>query len=408
MGVIANFFNRIKGKNKDLNVKNTNLMTLFAPYFSGGQSPDLNTTFVSAVNTHAKHISKVRLICQINDEVDEDKAYLNRLLEISPNPIMTSPIFWKTMATSYFMHNVAIAFVEWNYTNIKNPIKAIWPLDFDKNSLECRVNAAGELFVSFSLGGQKKTADYTDLLVLTREVDPSTLPFGRRSPAIDAVLRVLQANYEGIEQSIKTSAFIRFLVSSTTPLTEQAKKEKAKYFAETYLGKDSSGVVYVDQASQVTKVDSQAKYANHEESKDLKNDVLSYQGISEKIIKSEYNEDEWQAYYESNIESFFNEAEAELTSKLLSEADVIRGCRIRTEANRLHSASLKTRKDIAEAYMKLPVYRPNTVCDLLFLPKLENGNKEFGNLNYVGADIQDEYQLDKVNQKPKEKEEKDD
>ena len=76
--------------------------------------------------------------------------------------------------------------------------------------------------------------------------------------------------------------------------------------------------------------------------------MLSYQGISEKIIKSEYNEDEWQAYYESNIESFFNEAEAELTSKLLSEADVIRGCRIRgkqttlciTKNKKRHSRSI--------------------------------------------------------------------
>jgi hypothetical protein len=148
----------------------------------------------------------------------------------------------------------------------------------------------------------------------------------------------------------------------------------------------------VDQAQQVTKVDSQAKYANATEMREFKADIYCYLNTNEKIIKAEYNEEGWQSYYETAIETFFIQLEAELTAKLFSSDEINRGNKIVIEANRLHSATLSTRKAIAEAYMKLPVYRPNVVCDLLYLPRLENGDKEYATLNYVQADKQNEYQ----------------
>lgn len=304
---------------------------------------------------------------------------------------MSAPVLWKTLGRNYFMDNIALAYLEWDYEDYKTPLHGIWPLDMDANSLECKISETGELWVSFTLDGVKRLASLDDLIILVREVDPTSI-FGKRSKAIDTVLKVLQTQYEGVEQAIRTSAFIRFIVTSTTPLSNIQKEEKAKYFANTYLGRDSSGVVYVDQAQQVTKVDSQARYANAEEMKEFKNDIYSYLAISEKIIKAEYSEDEWQAYYESALEPFFIELEAELTNKILTRDDVQKGLEIVIDANRLHSASLKTRKDIALAYMKLPVYKPNVVTELLFLPSLKNGEKEYATLNYVDAEKQNEYQ----------------
>lgn len=391
MGLIAKYFNKVKNKNKDL-FTSKDLINMYTPYFTGQYAPDLNATFVSSVNTHSTHISKAKPIVYLNDEPASSKNYLNRLLQLKPNPMMTAPTFWKTLAHSYFMNNIAIAFIEWDYGKFNEPVQAIWPLDFDKNSLDCRIDSTGKLYIEFALEGEKKVAESEDLIVMVREADPTSLPFGKRSKSIDTVLKVLQTSYEGVEQAIRTSAFIRFLVQSTTPLTDKQKEDKAKYFADTYLSKDSSGVVYIDQASQVTKVDSQAKYANASEMKEFKNDIFCYLNINEKILKSEFDESVWQAYYETALEPFFISLEAELTSKLFTKSEIERGNKIVIEANRLHSASLTTRASIAAAYMKLPVYQPNVVCDLLYLPKLENGNKEYANLNYVHADKQNQYQ----------------
>lgn len=405
MGLLANVLNKVFGKPKESKkVQQINYLDLFTPFFSGMYKPDFNTTYVAGVSTHARHISKAKpFIKQYGGVSPVGKEYMNYLLNKRPNSLMSAPVLWKTLGRNYFMDNIALAYLEWDYGNYKAPLKGIWPLDFDANSLECRISESGELFVSFTLEGIKQTAGLDDLIILVREVDPSSI-FGKRSKAVDSVLKVLQTQYEGVEQAIRTSAFIRFIVTSTTPLSNIQKEEKAKYFANTYLGKDSSGVVYVDQAQQVTKVDSQAKYANAEEMKEFKNDIYCYLGISEKIIKAEYSEDEWQAYYESALEPFFIELEAELTNKILTRSEVENGVEINIDANRLHSASLKTRKDIALAYMKLPVYKPNVVTELLFLPSLQNGDKEYATLNYVDADKQNEYQGVSKNEEEEENE----
>jgi len=391
VGFLGNFFNKVLGKSRQLK-SNTDLWNAFTPYFTGQYNPELNSTFVAVVNTHATHISKAKPVVYLNETKAENRKKLNILLDLKPNPLMTAPVLWRTLGYSYFMNNISIAYIERDLTNFKEPVKAIWPLDFDKNSLDCRIAADGEIYVSFRLGGIERIANSSDLIILTREADPSTLPFGKRSKAVDTVLKVLQTQYEGVEQAIKTSAFIRFLVTSSTPLTDKRKKEQAEYFADTYLGKDSSGVVYVDGATSVTKVDSQAKYINVAETKEFKNDIYSYLNSNEKIVKAEYTEADFQSYYESALEPFFIQLESELTIKLFSTGELDRGNRIRIDANRLHSASLPTRKGLAETYMKLPVYKPNVVADLLYLPKLENGEEEYANLNYVHANKQNEYQ----------------
>ena len=393
MGLLAQIQKVLFKGNKDLKEPkgNTNLVNLFVPSFSELSDPKFNTTFMSAVHTHAKHVSKIQPKIYLKDEPTKNKVYLDRLLSLNPNPVMNAPYMWKLVATSYYRDNLAILFLEWDYTNYKEPLKAIWPLDFDKNSIEYR-ELNGRIYLRFRLDGETKYASTEDLVILVREVDPSNL-LGGRSPAIAETLRVIKTSYEGLEQAIRTSAFIRFIVNSTTPLSDAMKTQKAKQFADDYLTQGKSfGVIYTDSTSQVTKVESTGKWANVAEVKDLKNDIYEYQGITEEIIKGKYSEDDFQSYYESTIEPFLVELQSELTIKLFTPDEINKGNNVRIIANRLQNASLKTRLNIALAYMKLPVYKPNVVTDLLYLPDLENGNKEYATLNYVNADKQDNYQ----------------
>lgn len=379
------------GKKKGLKKSELNTLDLFVPVFSGKYDPELNSTYVSICNAHARHLSKIKPKAYLKDEPAKSKEYITRLLTLQPNPIMTASKMWEMVARDYFMTNTAILFLEWDYENYKEPLKAIWPLDPDKNSLDVAVGPQEKVFISFRLEGEKFITDMDNVILLTRNNKPGDL-FGRSSKAVDNVLKVLQTNYEGVEQAIKTSAFIRFLVQSTTPLTEEVKKEKAKYFAETYLGKDSSGVAYIDGAQQVTQVDSKGKYVNADEMREFKNEIYEYLGANEKILQVNYNENEWQSYYESVLEPFIIQLEDELTVKIFTQGEISAGNRIRIHDNRLNTASMKTRTQIAAMYMKLPVIIPNVVADLLYLPRSEHGDKEYSTLNYVETEKQNLYQ----------------
>lgn len=367
------------------------ILSLFIPNFSDLAKPEFNATFMSAVNAHARHVSKIKPEVYLNDEPTKNKKYLNRILNLRPNPVMTAPQLWKIVATNYFRDNLAILYLEWDYDDFKEPLKNLWPLDFDKNSLEFR-SYNGELTLRFRLEGEERYASAEDLILLVREADASNV-LGSRSPAINETLRVIKTSYEGIEQAIKMSAFIRFIVNSTTPLKDEVKEQKAKKFAEDYLtaGK-SHGVIYTDSASQVTKVESTGKYANADDMKYLKEDIYEYLGITSAVITGKYTEDEFQSYYETSIEPLLVEIESELTVKLFTQSEIEKGNNVRITSSRLQNASLNTRIKIAQLLMKMPIVKPNQITELLYLAKLENGDKEYAVLNYTQSDKQNEYQ----------------
>lgn len=384
-------FDWFLGKNKNINVNTKQKMDLFVPYFSGVYDPELNTTYVSICNAHARHLSKIKPAVYLKTELAKNKKYMSEILNLRMNPLMSASQGWEIVAKDYFMTNTAIIFIEWDYNNYKEPLKALWPLDPDKNSMRVVEGKKGGIYIKFYLDGKERVVDHDDIILLTRNAKPSTL-FGQIDSSIDTVLKVMQTNYEGIEQAIKTSAFIRFLIQSTTPLKPEIKKEKAQAFADAYLGESGTSVAYVDQAEKVIPVNSKATYADEKQMNYFKEEIYRYLGANENILQAKHTEDQWQSYYEAVLEPFIIKLVDELTYKLLTKGERNVGNNIKIDANRLQTASIKSRILIANTLLKLPIVKPNMIVDLLYLPKLENGETEYAFLNYTQADKQNEYQ----------------
>jgi hypothetical protein len=132
----------------------------------------------------------------------------------------------------------------------------------------------------------------------------------------------------------------------------------------------------------------------------LKDAIYEHYGINKKILDASFNEDDWQSYYESSLEPLAMKIEAELTEKLLTEREREFGNEIRVDANRLQTASLKTRLQVAQTIQKSPVHRPNDVFNLLYMDPIEGGDKSFMFLNYSDMEMQKGYT--DPNKKPKE------
>ena len=248
MGLLSFLFK----EKKEISKNRVGFNELQTMMFSNHYSPETSATYSSVCDAHARHLSKLQVQLYKNGKLAEGRKFkdLTTLLTIRPNPYMNAPLFWETVARHYFMENNAILYLEWDYSNFKSPLQNIWVLDPDKNSVSLK-SYAGKMYLAFNLDGQAKCVDLDDIAIISRNVDPSKF-FGKSNKAIDQVLKVLHTSYEGAEQAIRTSAFIRFIVQTSTLLNDKVKEDKAKYFAETYLGKDSSGVVYIDSAAQVS------------------------------------------------------------------------------------------------------------------------------------------------------------
>jgi len=390
----------------------TSSLDFYVPQFSGINNPELNSTYVAVCDAHARHLSKIKPFVKRNGEMVKTKNYINNVLSLRMNPKMSAAQGWEILARDYFMVNNAIAWIEWDFKNYNAPLRAIWPLDPDKNSMQVvRGTTPGQVYVKFTLDGQEKIVDYDEILLVTRNAKPSTL-LGQQSKATDAILKVIQTQFEGIELAITQSAYIRFVIQSPTPLKKEERERRAKEFSDTYLGSGSVGLAYVDGAQELKQVNSQAKYIDAEQLKILQNMIYEALGSNEKIPTGTYSEDEFQSYYETSLEPFVIKLTSELTYKVLTQGEREKGNEIAVDVDRLQTASLNTRVKIADRYLKLPVMIPNVVSDLLFLPKSEAGDKEYQTLNYkeekqVDPDDQDPDETDPDETDPNNKEEND-
>ena len=127
----------------------------------------------------------------------------------------------------------------------------------------------------------------------------------------------------------------------------------------------------------------------------IKQKIYDYLGVSEKIVNSTYNENEWAAFYESVIEPIGLQFSLELTDKLFTKREQAFGNSILMEANRLQFASNTTKTNILKELMPLGLFTINQALEILNLPSVENGDRRIQTLNVANTDIVDEYQLNK-------------
>lgn len=379
---MGKIINTLLGKDKEKAKQSTlKSIDVFTPFFSGQVDPKLNDTFMACCQAHARHGAKFAPTALRNGERDKITDSISTLLTLRPNPIMNAPTFWEKITENYFETNNVFLYLDFDYKNIYEPLRAIYPLDPDGNQVEVRKGDDGNIYIRFMMSGKIYFVNIDQIVHIARNVNSGEF-FGYGNKAIEQTLKVIQTNYEGIEQAIKSSAFLRFIVQTTTMMNDDVLEQKAARFSKTYLSKNSMGVAYIDGATNIIQANSQGKYANADEMNFFEKKIYSYFGINEKILQATFNEDEWAAYYESSLEPLALKIETELTYKIFTKEERAKGYKIVVHTDRLQTASLKTRASIAAIIQKLPVYKPNTINELLFLPKTEHGEKEYIFLNY--------------------------
>lgn len=398
MGLFTKFFS----KKKDLKTTNAvKLLNLFTPFFSDKVSPHLNDTFMSAVNTHAKHLSKIKPVVFLKDK--PSRPDITKVLSLKPNPAMEAGAFWEKVARNYYLDNNVFIYIDWDLSRPREALKSLWILDPDNIDVRCD-EKSGEMFLGFQLQGKSIITSLDNIIHIARNVDTSEI-FGKRDNAINSVLKVINTNYEGIEQAIKNSAFLRFIISTTEFYNEKQRIEKAEAFAKTYLtGDNKTGVIYTDATEQIIQVNSQNKYANAEEMKQFEKKILNYLNISEAILSADFNENQWQAYYETNIESFVNKLLNELNFKLFTNREYGEGNRVVISSDTLHVISTQTKINLLEKTKEIGLFTINEYRKLFNMPPIEDGDKRLVSLNYINSEKADDYQLSKKKEEEVEKE----
>ena len=124
-----------------------------------------------------------------------------------------------------------------------------------------------------------------------------------------------------------------------------------------------------------------------------KQELYEYFNTNEKIIKGNYTEEEWIAYFETTIEPFSIQMSQEMTRKIFTPTELTYGNEIILEANRLANASNDTKITICKDLGHL--FTINEQREIWNRGPVPDGDRRLQSLNYVNADKADEYQLNK-------------
>lgn len=347
----------------------------------------------SAVDSIARNVAKLKPVHVVTIERNRKDGdnYLNRILQVRPNPYMTSYDMIYKLVTHYYLYNNAFAYLQ---KDKNGKLTGIYPLS--PVNMEYLTDLTGELYCRFFFAGDKQvTLPFRDVFTIRRFYNSNDL-LGDKNTAILNTLDLAHTQNEGIANSIKSSATIKGLLKYNQILSpENLKKEKEEFIKDYLSISNNGGIVALDSKMDYVPLEIKGVAIDNEQMSAIKQKIYDYLGVSEKIVNSTYNEDEWSAFYESVVEALGVQISLELTDKIFTQREQAFGNSIIMEANRLQFASNATKVNMIKELVPLGLFTINQALEILNLPSVEDGDRRVQTLNVANTKIVDEYQMNK-------------
>lgn len=326
---------------------------------------------ISCLQTNATYCSKaefssVRIVAETGEQKHDYKK-LDKILQLSPNPLNTAAVFWERVAWFYFKYSNAFIYIE------RDPfgeVIALWSVD--PSTVRFQKISTGEIVLQFTLNGKQLNIPYGMIIHIARNVTADAL-FGKNfNGSIRRIIDLINLNYKGIEKAILTSSLVRFIGKFTTKMSDEQKTKAAEEFTENFLSVNKDKPVAIAVADSVMEVDpvtnSKQDYANYPTMNQWNQAVYKFFGCPEKVIMGTANEDEMTAYYERTIDVFLMRAAQEMTRKLFTDGEHSAGNRIVYSDRKMQYLPMKTRMELFNAAREIGAFTLGTLGDILGLP----------------------------------------
>lgn len=296
-------------------------------------------------------------------------ARLRYLLE-EPNPYMTGQKLQEKLAAQLVLNNNAFALIIRDENGL--PVE-IYPIT--ASSVQAIYRKDGTLCLDFILvNGRRMVFAYTDIIHLRADFCENDLFGSPLAQTLMPLMEIVGTTDQGIVKAIRNSSVVRWLIKYNTAMRDDALDAKAKEFAQRFLDvENGSGVVVVDSKSEATQINPQDYVPNAAQMDRTTQRIYAIFNTNPKIVLSQYNEDEWNAYYEAELEPIVRELGEEYTRKLFSRRERAAGNRIVFEATNLATASMSTKLGL-QAMVDRGAMLPNEWRAVLNLAPIDGGD----------------------------------
>lgn len=361
----------------------------FSAWSGNAYSNDIYRGAVDAIARNAAKLKGSHTIKYRNHERAEGDCKINRILQIEPNPYMSAFDMLYKLITHYYLYNNAFAYMQ---RDDRGQLAAVYPLN--PVQAEFLSDNGGQLYARFIFSGGKETVlPYTDIIHLRRNFNSNDI-LGDPNEALSPALQLAHTQNEGIISAIKSGASIRGILKRTSLTNATMLKEMQENFIKDYLDiANNGGVAALDSGSEYIPLDNKPYSIDEKQMQAVKSKIYNYLGVSEAIVNSGYDENQWAAFYESTIEPLALQLSLEFTRKLFNDRERAFGNAIEFESGRLQFSSNATKVNLIREFMPMGLLTVNQALEILNLPSVPDGDRRIQSLNYVDADKAEEYQL---------------
>ncbi|MDO9490797.1 phage portal protein [Acetobacterium sp.] len=361
----------------------------FSPWSGDAYSNDIYRAAIDAISRNAAKLKGSHVITYGDHNKVDGDCKINRLLQIQPNPYMAAYDLWYKMTTHLFLYNNAFAYLQ---KSDRGKLLGIYPMR--PQHIDFLSDSTGAIYCKMLFSnGKDYLFPYADIIHLRRHFNDNDL-LGDPNGAIMPALELAHTQNEGLVNSIQSSANIRGILQFTGQLAGPKLKEKKEEFINDYMGiSNNGGIAMLDTTMEYTPIDSKPVNIDDAQIKAIKTKIYDYLGVSETIINSSYNEDQFSAFYESTLEPIAVQLSLEFTRKLFNDREQSFGNSIMFESGRLQFSSNATKVNLIKELMPMGLLSINQALEILNLPSVEGGDQRLQSLNYVNSDKADQYQL---------------
>lgn len=323
-----------------------------------------------------KHLRKTIKDGMSHLEVNPE-PYIRFLLE-DPNPYMSGQKLQEKLATQLALNNNAFAVILRDELGMP---KELYPVPTVQ--AEAVYSNDGTLFLKFLfLNGKNYTFPYSDIIHLRQDFNENDLFGDSPAPALVPLMNVVSVTDQGIIHAIKNSGVVRWLLKFTQSMRPEDLRERAAEFSKNFLELDSngSGVAATDAKSEAQQITPSDFVPNAAQMDRTTKRIYAFFNTNEKIVTSSYSEDDWNAYYEAEVEPVALELAQEMTRKLFSRRERSCGNSIVFEASNLATASMSTKLGL-QAMVDRGAMLPNEWRAVLNLAPLPGGDEPIRRLD---------------------------
>lgn len=350
----------------------------YSPTFSNAPESVYEMALIrAAIHTFATFVSKLK-----PEMEGTAKRHLEKTLQFKPNPFMDTSKYLYRLATIFMINNTAfIVPIE----DDSGGIVGYYPILPQNTEV---IDVRGNPYMRYKFAnGQSAVIEFERVGILTKFQYTSDF-FGENNAALRPTMQLISTQNQGIINSIKNGASIRFLAKVANSFKQKEIDELRNNFSQSNLSSDNqSGLLLYDtKISDIKPIESKPLYINAPQMAQINENVFNYYRTNAKIIQNQYSEDEWNAYYEGEVEPFALQLSLVHSNMTFSQREIAHSNAIKFTANRLQFASNNTKLNISTQLFDRGLINRNSVMDIWNMPHVEGGDKYYIRGEYCEVD----------------------